>query len=98
LNARLGDPLLDAAWFAWIVRFHHPGAFADAWAGFSIEAGLDDTPPTVAELLGVLPIVRILELLDAAAGKPARADWLTQLRASLRSGTFASRPTATDGR
>ena len=76
---------LDAAWFRWIVRYHHRAASVAAWAGFRDGASLDDSSPPTRSLLDRLPSLRILELIDPLpADSPARARWLDQLRASLR--------------
>lgn len=77
--ARIGDGMLDAAWFRWIVGYHHPGLVAAAWSAFADAAGLpagvaaggrvgDATPgqgPAVADrtVLDAYPVLRILEIL-----------------------------------
>ena len=81
---RVGERLLDAAWFRWIVRYHHPDVEPDAWGGFVRGSGLDAADPTVGSLLDVLPIVRILEILGRPLGAAARGRWLDQLRACAR--------------
>ena len=84
-STRIGDPLLDAAWFRWIVRYHHRAESVAAWAGFRDGASLDNSSPPTRSLLDRLPSLRILELIDPLpADSPARARWLDQLRASLR--------------
>ena len=59
-DARIGDPLLDASWWAWAVRAHTPKAFTKTWAAFLEAAGIDATEPgfddrvvTLAVLLGL---------------------------------------------
>jgi aminoglycoside phosphotransferase (APT) family kinase protein len=80
--SRVADPLLDAGWFSWIVRHHHPAIHATAWAAFAAAAGLAAPTATDSALLDTLPVVRILEILaDAELPAPARAIWLGQLRA-----------------
>ncbi len=82
--ARLADPLLDAAWFDWIVRYHHPREEPAAWAAFAAEAGIERSDPTIDGLLHAYPIVRILEILDdIGAADAARPRWLGQLTAAL---------------
>jgi Ser/Thr protein kinase RdoA (MazF antagonist) len=84
--ARLAEPLLDAAWFDWIVTFHHPGQAGAARQAFASAAGLDVTDPTVCRLLRILPRIRLLELLDEDGLTPARTNhWLGMLDASLSS-------------
>lgn len=80
---RLGEPLLDAAWFAWIVRFHHPAVSQTAWASFAAAGGIDAGEAVTAALLEILPTVRILEIVAALAPGPARTRWLEQLRANV---------------
>jgi Ser/Thr protein kinase RdoA (MazF antagonist) len=90
-TVRLGPRLFDAAWFRWIVRYHHPEVAHAAWRAFAGTSGVDDADPKVATLLDVLPLVRILEILSQATLEAGpRERWLGQLRACLRStGTLA---------
>jgi aminoglycoside phosphotransferase (APT) family kinase protein len=81
---RLGEPLHDAAWFAWIVRFHHPAIAPAAWESFAAAGGIDTGDAAAAGLLEVLPTARILEIVAALAGGPARIRWMEQLQANLR--------------
>jgi Ser/Thr protein kinase RdoA (MazF antagonist) len=82
---RVGERLLDAAWFRWIVRYHHRELERDAWRGFADGSGIDEADPTIGTILDVLPILRILEILDQSAlGAAARARWLDQLHACAR--------------
>jgi aminoglycoside phosphotransferase (APT) family kinase protein len=39
-HAGTGPPLLDVAWWGWVVRHHHPEAWAAAWPAFLRSAGL----------------------------------------------------------
>lgn len=81
---RLADPLFDAAWFDWLMRFHHPAQRDEAWLGLSESGGLDLDEPNSADLRHVLPTLRILEgLADTAGHVDQRSQRLTQLRASL---------------
>jgi aminoglycoside phosphotransferase (APT) family kinase protein len=81
---RLADPLFDAAWFDWLMRFHHPAQRDEAWIALVESAGLDLEEPGSAELRHVLPTLRILERV-AVSGRPVDRlpQRLTQLRASL---------------
>jgi aminoglycoside phosphotransferase (APT) family kinase protein len=83
-SVRVADPLLDAAWFDWIVAFHHPGEEAAAWRAFVTSSGLDDRDATTRHLLRILPLVQLLELLDddRLAAEQA-AHWIRMLRACL---------------
>ncbi len=81
---RLADALFDAAWFDWLMRFHHPAQRSDAWLGLVESAGLDLDEPGSAELRHVLPTLRILEDLAVPAGyRERQRQRFTYLRASL---------------
>ena len=82
--ARHGEPLLDAAWFSWIVRYHHPEIHPKAWAAFAEGAALQASEPAVRQLLARLPVLRILEILAGPDLSPgARAHWLDHLRGAI---------------
>lgn len=77
---RIGEPLLDAAWFEWILRYHHPEVADEAAVAFADESGLDRTDRATATLLAGLPAIRILEILVRSDPTPAaRRRWLEQL-------------------
>jgi aminoglycoside phosphotransferase (APT) family kinase protein len=83
-SVRLADPLLDAAWFDWIVAYHHPAHEAAAWRAFVTASGLDERDPTTRQLLGILPLIRLVEILDDHSLRSGRADhWIRMLRACL---------------
>ena len=81
-DSRFAHGAFDAAWFDWIVWYHHPSERADAWQGFV--AGADGQVE-----LGSIPLrrslasVRILEVLADAVLHGARNAWQEQLIASL---------------
>lgn len=82
--ARLGDPLLDAGWFDLILAFHHAADEPAAWRAFASASGVALDDPVSRDLLRLLPLVRILEILDdpiLTAGD--RAHWLAILRSGL---------------
>jgi len=80
---RIGDPLLDAAWFSWIVRYHHPETHRAAWAAFQDAARLRAPDAAGPNVLAALPVVRVLEILsDRDLERAARSRWLDQLAAS----------------
>jgi aminoglycoside phosphotransferase (APT) family kinase protein len=88
-SARIGDPLLDAAWFRWIVAYHHPALEPAAWGGFAAVAGLTDLSSWQKARLVAYPVLRILEIL-AEPDLPSipRSRWLAQLdSATLRAGS-----------
>ncbi|HET9852085.1 MAG TPA: phosphotransferase [Candidatus Limnocylindrales bacterium] len=83
--ARIGDPLADAAWFRWIVGYHHPDLEPAAWSAFTAEAKLTPEDPRSAALLKAYPVLRILEILAGPALSAADRDrWIAQLRGALR--------------
>lgn len=83
---RLGERLLDAAWFDWIVRYHHPDVRMRAWSAFTAAAGIEERDGSIRELLDVLPLVRILELLaNPSLDDRRRTGWLEHLVARIDS-------------
>ena len=83
-TVRIGDPLFDAAWFSWIVRYHHPAAWPAAWAGFLEAAELSGPDDAAGALMLALPTARILEILaNPTLTSASRSAWLAQLEAIL---------------
>ena len=81
---RLGDPRLDAAWFDWIVWFHHRLIHRVAWEAFAVAGGIGLGDAATQEAVRVLPAIRLLEILhDLERGDPARPRWLEHLGAWL---------------
>jgi aminoglycoside phosphotransferase (APT) family kinase protein len=81
---RLGDPRLDAAWFDWIVWFHHRSIHRVAWEAFGRAGGIEPGDAATREAVRVLPAIRLLEILhDLERGDPARPRWLEHLGAWL---------------
>ena len=76
------DPLFDAAWFRWIVGYHHPPAEGTAWAAFRSAARIDDAEPA-AGLLRVLPVIGLLERLGGATVDAEVDHWRAMLRSIL---------------
>jgi len=76
-HVRLGHPLEDVAWWGWVVRHHHPAAWAAAWPTFAKVAGVDveaDGPAIRALML------RELERRATIATEEAdRARWRSRL-------------------
>jgi aminoglycoside phosphotransferase (APT) family kinase protein len=84
---RVGERFLDAAWFRWIVRYHHPELEPVAWLAFVRAAGIDARGHAIAAILAALPTVRILEILgESRLGEQTRLRWLEQLAASVGRG------------
>jgi aminoglycoside phosphotransferase (APT) family kinase protein len=85
--ARRADPLFDAAWWGWVVRYHHPERRRVAWPHFLAAAGIPDDQAT-AERIRALQRLRLLEALDYyAALTPNNAPmWVTRLVATIAAG------------
>jgi aminoglycoside phosphotransferase (APT) family kinase protein len=82
--ARIGDAMLDAAWFRWIVAYHHPRLEAEAWSSFAAAAQPARDDPGSGELLTIYPVLRILEILASTAPGAASPDrWIAQLASAL---------------
>lgn len=89
-QARLADPLFDLAWWAWIIRVHHPDRYAAAVPALFETAGVMLDEPTL-ERCRLLVVARLLEVAGAGPGHGARAEaararWLAQLRELLGAG------------
>lgn len=89
-QARLADRLFDLAWWAWIVRFHHPDRYAASVPALFETAGVALDGATV-ERCRLLVVARLLEAAGGGPARDARASaartaWLDQLRELLRAG------------
>lgn len=82
-SARLADPLLDVAWWKWLLHAHTPRAFERSWAAFLTAAGVDSAEPEFEHRLHALLLVRLLETAAQRAGP----DW--GRRVSLALDTYA---------
>jgi aminoglycoside phosphotransferase (APT) family kinase protein len=81
---RLGDPRLDAAWFDWIVWFHHRSIHPVAWQAFRRAGGIEPGDAPTHEAIRMLPAIRLLEILHGLErGDPARTRWMEHLDAWL---------------
>jgi len=81
---RLGDTRLDAAWFDWIVWFHHRPIHQVAWEAFAAAGGIEPGDARTREAVRVLPAIRLLEVLnDLEHRDPARKRWQEHLDAWL---------------
>jgi aminoglycoside phosphotransferase (APT) family kinase protein len=79
-RARLALPLYDAAWFAWVVSFHHPDVAEAAWSAYSQAAGLAIRS---AEDVAWLWPLQLLERLAEAPDAAERRAWADRLAATL---------------
>jgi hypothetical protein len=81
---RLGDRRLDAAWFEWMVWFHHRSVHPVAWEAFAAAGGIERGDVTTREVVRVLPAIRMLEILDdLERDDRGRSRWLEHLSAWL---------------
>ena len=60
--ARIADPLFDAAWWGWVVRYHHPARWLHAWPQLLAAAGIADDKETAARIR-VIQRLRCLEMI-----------------------------------
>jgi aminoglycoside phosphotransferase (APT) family kinase protein len=81
-RAARADPLTDPAWFLWIVGYHHPVAARAAWLAFVEAARIDIGDRATRTLIRTLPVVLMLERLDAAGDGRERGQWIAMLRRS----------------
>lgn len=78
--SRMADPLFDAAWWGWVVGFHHPARFRWLWPVFCAAAGIVDDD-TTRERLAHLQMLYLLERLALAIEHEpsASGEWCTRL-------------------
>jgi aminoglycoside phosphotransferase (APT) family kinase protein len=81
VDVQLAPRLFDLAWWGWVVRYHHPEAWAAGWPALLAAAGIprDDDLDRACIAMGRL------RALQQAAGTPAgdgRGRWLTRWRAT----------------
>ena len=79
-RARLALPLYDAAWFAWVVSFHHPEVAEAAWSAYSRAAGL--AIRSAADVAWLWPL-QLAERLSEARDASERIAWADRLAAAL---------------
>jgi aminoglycoside phosphotransferase (APT) family kinase protein len=84
-SARLADPLFDIAWWAWVVKFHHPGVFPHAWPSFLQGAGIDPGEPQLQDRIRAIQVLHLLELVadPNAISSHMRSLMLNQLQTLL---------------
>jgi aminoglycoside phosphotransferase (APT) family kinase protein len=83
--ARIADPLFDAAWWGWVVRYHHPARWIHAWPHLLAAAGIVDDEATSARIR-VIQRLRCLEMIDYCATTRTRdvaQMWVERLAATL---------------
>jgi aminoglycoside phosphotransferase (APT) family kinase protein len=86
-RARLAHPLFDAAWWSWILRYHHATLWRAAGGAYLSAAGIDQNPRTLAQL----KMLAVLQCLEMAASTPRRApdtrrEWVSRVAQILEWG------------
>ncbi len=79
--ARIADPLFDAAWWGWVVRYHHAERWVAAWPQLLAAAGFVPDAATTARVQA-LQRLRCLEMADYHAHErtpEAAAMWVERL-------------------
>jgi aminoglycoside phosphotransferase (APT) family kinase protein len=76
-HAGLGRPHADVAWWGWVVRHHHPDAWAVAWPIFRSAAGVD--PGVSSADLHALALVGLAERAATARLAADQRRWLARL-------------------
>jgi hypothetical protein len=77
-HVRIGPALADVAWWGWVVRHHHPDAWATAWPEFLDAAGVPGDPVTM-DGLRALALLRLLEAVAGSTDPTTRARWVDRL-------------------
>lgn len=80
--ARVADPLFDAAWWGWVVRYHHYERWLGAWPELLAAAGIANDDLT-NQRVRVLQVLRCLEMLgdnDAMHREDKLALWAQRSR------------------
>jgi hypothetical protein len=83
--ARIADPQFDAAWWGWVVRYHHAERWVHAWPQLLAAAGIVDDAATAARIR-VLQRLRCLEMIDYCAATRTRdvaQMWVERLGTTL---------------
>jgi aminoglycoside phosphotransferase (APT) family kinase protein len=78
-RARLAHPLYDAAWFAWVVSFHHADVAEASWSAYARAVGMDARSPATFTWLWPLQLV---ERLSEAREEDERTKWVDRLAAA----------------
>lgn len=84
--ARMADALFDAAWWGWVVRYHHAGRWASAWPKLLAAAGIANDTATNLRIAS-LQRLRCLEMLDYHAhwrSSGRAAMWAERLQTTLQ--------------
>ncbi len=66
-HARAASPVVDVAWWGWVVRHHHPEAWAAAWPTFRAAAGVE--PGVTDADLHALALLELARRVDVGRGR-----------------------------
>ena len=83
--ARVADPLFDAAWWGWVVRYHHAERWVVAWPALLAAAGIPNDAATAARIQA-LQRLRCLEMIarQLHGHTPSvPTSWLERLQTTL---------------
>ena len=83
--ARLADALFDAAWWGWVVRYHHPERWIAAWPALLAAGGIVPDAANAARIRS-LHLLRCLEMLDDHAHSRVAGQasmWAERLHATV---------------
>jgi aminoglycoside phosphotransferase (APT) family kinase protein len=81
-HAHVGSRLEDVAWWSWVVRYHHPDAWAEAWPAFCDSAEVD--PVADAVLVEALAMSELVRRASAAPDDRSRDRWLERIARTAR--------------
>jgi aminoglycoside phosphotransferase (APT) family kinase protein len=76
-HARMGPPGADLAWWGWVVRHHHPDAWAGSWRTLCAAAGTDADAD--AARLRAQTLAWLIDRAGTAPDPVARSRWLERL-------------------
>jgi aminoglycoside phosphotransferase (APT) family kinase protein len=77
----IGPPALDAAWWGWVVRLHHPDAWLSTWPTFLEATGLTGLEASPGILTAIGRVRALQRTIQAPEGSP-RARWVERLIAT----------------
>ena len=91
-RAHLAHPHYDAAWFAWVVWFHHADVAKAAWGAYARAAGMAIRSPAALAWLWPLQLV---ERVAEAPDDGGRTMWADRLASAIAHASGASATMAT---
>jgi aminoglycoside phosphotransferase len=79
VDVHVAPRLVDLAWWGWVVRYHHPDAWAAGWPALLAAAGIE-RDPAIDEACAAMGWLRALERAAAAPAGRLRARWQGRVR------------------